>query len=145
MDQVRCVTGVLSQLVTFLDDEVYDVEDGKPGLLTPKAVRFIKERADQCLVLFWRIEHALGKRNETRGFEERLIDQLHDFNEELKENKLGRVPRLDSMQVLMNLESRKSVEVEPKLDRYSKQLKKLQLNLLLVFQVVSIQARSASW
>jgi hypothetical protein len=139
--EVNAVTGALNQLVGILDDELENVKNSKPRLLSDKAVEFIKERADQSLVVFWRIDQQLRKRRELRDFEESLVEKLVGFNEQVKEKKY-RLERLDSMGLLIRLESRKWVDVAPKIDGFSKQLRKLQLNLALVFQVISIRARS---
>jgi len=142
LDAADAVTGSLNQLVGILDDEIDDVEDSKPRQLSDKAVEFIKERADQALVLFWRTENVLMKRREPRNFEERLVERLVGFNDEVKEKKKGSLERLDSMGLLIRLEDLKWLDVASKIDGFSKMLRKVQLNLALVFQVVSIRARS---
>jgi hypothetical protein len=142
VDGVHATTGAMEQVHGLLEDEKKNIAKGHPAVLfSTKALLEVKSRADQCLILFWRIEAVITKKRESRDFEDQLADRLNAFNKGIATCNEPKLPRLDSHRVLSMLECLKWTYVAPKLDQYSKELDRLQLNLVLMFQVISLRAR----
>lgn len=142
IDGINATTGAMDQVRDLLKDEKRNIEKGHPAtLFSAKALDDVKGRADQCLIIFWQIEAAITKKREARNFEDELAERLDAFNQVITSTAEPKLPRLDIHQVLSRLESLKWTYVAPKLDQYSKELDRLQLNLVLMFQVISMRAR----
>lgn len=141
VEGVNATTGVMDQVRGLLEEEKKNIEKGHPAILfSTKALLDVKGRADQCLIIFWRIEAAIMKKREPRDFEEQLAIRLDAFNRRIAETTEPKIPRLDSNRALSKLECLKWTYATPKLNRYRKELDRIQLNLVLMFQVISIRA-----
>jgi hypothetical protein len=143
IDGVNATTGVMDQVRGLLEDEKKNIENGHMAMLfNTKALDDVKGRADQCLIIFWRIETAIIKKREARDFEEQLAERLEAFNADIKAKKEPKLAKLDTHRIFSKLECLKWTYVAPKLDQYSRELDRVQLNLVLMFQVISMRARS---
>ncbi|RFU30295.1 hypothetical protein B7463_g6035, partial [Scytalidium lignicola] len=102
-------------------------------LFSSKALDDVKDTADKCLIIFWRIEGTVAN---IRHVENQLIQRLIKFNEEVQTNKEAVTISLDN-----NWSIRRRIRwpsIVPKLKSYSRQLDTLKLNLVLIIQVISL-------
>ena len=143
LEGINATTGAMNQVHGLIDDEKESIEGGgKPILFSYKALGDVKKTADQCLILFWRIEATITKTDDSKCLEKKLERELHIFNENINAKTDSRLRKLDSVLVLSKLECLRWPFIAPKLDDYNQQLQRLQMNLILIFQVVSIRALS---
>ena len=95
MDQVR----------GLLEDKKKNIKNEHPAVLfSAKALDDVKARADQCLIIFWRIKDVIIRKRESRDFEEQLANRLDTLNKGIAGRIDQKLPRLDSLQVLSRLE-----------------------------------------
>jgi hypothetical protein len=146
VDGVNATTAAMNQVRSFLDEERDNVESGgKTVLFSDKALRDVKNALDHCLALFWRIECTLLNKPSPKQIDEEIKKRLDTFNKQIIEKKNPETPTLNENLVLKRLRKFEYLRwpyFAPKLEHYSIQLNRLQINLILMFQVISIRAIS---
>jgi hypothetical protein len=141
VDTVYSTTGALEQVQEFLKREKNNVEQGgEPELFSPKALAQIRKTSDKCLKIFWRIEATILS-DSSSDLEERISRRLVEFHAEIEANRAQTVLRLDTGLKLSTLMRwRWSFNISNKLDKHNEHLHRLQTTLILMFQVISLQA-----
>jgi hypothetical protein len=143
MDGVNATTGAMDQVRGLLDDENERIaQDGKAVLFSVKALEDIKGIVDQCLIIFWKIEATITNKSDSKFLDQDISRRLVIFNDEVKAKKASKLLKLDSMLVLTKMQCLRWPYVAPKLEQYGVQLNGLQVNLILMFQVVSMRAKT---
>jgi hypothetical protein len=140
VDEIRSTTYALEGVYLYLKQEVANTRRGYPlCLFTGTSLIKVKVTADQCLVVFWRIEATISG-NWPADIEDRLVKKLTEFNEnlvshsdtpvfiqsELTENPLG-------LRDKFRWASKAS-----KLEKFCKKLQRYQDNLQLLLQIVQL-------
>lgn len=118
--------------------------DGKPALFSAKALEDIKAIVDQCLRLYWKVEAAIMNNSESKLLDQEIATKLAIFNDEIKAKKSSKLLQLNTNLVLTRLECLRWPYVAPRLEQYGLQLNGLQFNLMLIFQVISVRAKTAA-
>lgn len=145
MDVVNATTGGMDQVRGLLGDEnERKALGGGAVLFSAKALEDIKGIADQCLVLFWKIEATITNKSDSKSFDQEVLGELATFNDKLKTEKASKLLKLDSMLVLTKMQCLRWPYVAPKLEQYGAQLNGFQVNLILIFQVVSMRANTVT-
>jgi hypothetical protein len=143
LEGIRATSDAMEQVKGFLDDENENIKKGhKAMLFNAKALSNIKGTADQCLELFWRIEDTITTQLDSKTLEVQISNRLSAFNKDIESGGTSKVLKLDQPMVLRKLKHLKWPLVAPKLEQYNVQLHRLQTNLILMFQVISIRAMS---
>lgn len=142
LHSINATSLAMEQVRSLLDEDRKAVKKHqKATLFNSKALANIKGLADQCLVLFWRIEATITNKYERqRDLEDRIEEQLLAFNEDITAGKGPSTPTVNDNLVLNRLQQLKWHFVEPKLEKYSRQLQTLQSSLVLMFQVATCGA-----
>ncbi|KAL8377232.1 hypothetical protein RB595_008080 [Gaeumannomyces hyphopodioides] len=123
----------------YLDAESQNQQSGhKGGLFSKDALIFVKNNADRCLLVFWRIEATVLDKSD-KNLEGILRDRLEEFNSKARARpgdvKLSPEPVPPSLSFLGRL---RWPLVAPKLDEFRSQLQFHQQCLSLVFMVISL-------
>jgi hypothetical protein len=140
LDGIFSTTSALNRIYELLEDECEHLKQGNQTtiLFTPEALDDVKGTADKCLVIFWRIESTICN---IRDSEKELVRKLTAFNEEIKSKNLSQIKTNLTPVSLTSLWSRiRWPLIAPRLDNYHKQLQGHQLNLVLMFNVISLAA-----
>jgi hypothetical protein len=138
---IHATTCALNQVHGILAEECENLErKGRAILFSAKAIDDVKGAADKCLLIFWRIEATITSKSGSK-LEEELIKRLNAFNQELGTKKGPSPIRVDSALISLTTWGRlRWPLIAPKLDSYNSQLQLLQMNLVLMFSVVSLHA-----
>lgn len=145
LDGLNATIGAMHQVRDLLEDEnKCTARDGKAPLFSTKALEDIKIIVDQCLMLFWRIEAIITNKADSRVLDQEIARNLVIFNNEVGPKKASKLLRLDSNVVLRKMQCLRWPYVSPKLEMYGQQLNSLQINLILIFQVVSLASIRAN-
>ncbi|KAL8406594.1 hypothetical protein RB596_005172 [Gaeumannomyces avenae] len=123
----------------YLDVESQNQQSGQQGgLFSKDALIFVKNNADRCLLVFWRIEAAVLDKSD-KNLEGILRDRLVEFDSKARAHpgdlKLSPEPVPQSLSFLGRL---RWPLVAPKLDEFRSQLQFHQQCLSLVFMVISL-------
>lgn len=139
---VVATNNALSQVEGLLREERKNiVERGKPILFSEKALNDVQDNADQCLQIFWRIEATVLRKDST---EAQILRRLDRFHKELRNTRdLDEIPSVLKFDNTQKLSRRQQLtwafSTGDKLEKYNRQLYRLQTTLILVFQVVHLR------
>lgn len=87
LNGIHATTCALDQVHGFLEEEVEHLKTTRQAaFFTPKSIQAVKRTADECLIIFWRIEATIANKYHSK-FEEELIVKLNNFNEKLSKQK----------------------------------------------------------
>jgi ABC-type multidrug transport system fused ATPase/permease subunit len=138
---IHATTSALNQVHEILAEECEHVErHGRAIFFSAKAINDVKGTADRCLLIFWRIEATITSKTGS-NFEKELTKRLKTFNEELaKKKRLDPIPIDRDLISLTRWGRLRWPLIAPKLDSYNNQLQQLQMNLVLMFSVISLGA-----
>jgi hypothetical protein len=138
---IHATTCALDQVRGILAEECENLErKGRPVFFSTKAIDDVKSTADKCLLIFWRIEATITK-NSGSKLEEELIKRLNTFNQQLATKKSPDPIPVDTNLISLTIWGRlRWPYIAPKLDNYTSQLQLLQMNLVLMFSVISLHA-----
>jgi hypothetical protein len=138
---IHATTCALNQVHGTLAEECDNLKQkGRAILFSAKAIDDVKGTADKCLLIFWRIEATITSKSGSK-LEEELVRRLIAFNHELITKKCHDPIKVDSALVSLTTWGRlRWPLIAPKLDNYNSQLQLLQMNLVLMFSVVSLHA-----
>jgi hypothetical protein len=139
---VHATACALNQVHGILVEECeYRERKGRAILFSAKAIEDVRGTADKCLIIFWRIEATIANKTTRSNFEEQLNERLKKFNEELSKKKHPDPLNVDTTSIsLSRWERLRWPYITPKLEDYNNQLQRLQLNLVLMFSVISLGA-----
>ncbi|CAG8959900.1 hypothetical protein HYFRA_00013172 [Hymenoscyphus fraxineus] len=144
---IEATNNALTQVEGLLREEKKNIlERGKPILFSTKALDDVQEAADQCLKIFWRIEATVLRKDSAKNLELQISRRLERFRKEVRKSRnLDEIPsalKLDASQKL-KLSRRQQLtwafSTGDKLEKYNRQLYRLQTTLILVFQVVHLK------
>ena len=142
VESVGLVSNALQEIHRLLEIEHRNLQSGnRPKLFSEKSMSKVKDTADQCLIVFWRIEGTvLNNINDNAKFDEQLALRLQHFNQKLQNNpedlSLGVDRRLELL--TLSLVGRiRWAYIQPKLDQYCQRLRDYQVSLTLIFTVIS--------
>lgn len=80
---IQATTLALNQVHGFLKEEVEHLKTKKQAtFFSPTSINAVKKTADECLVIFWKIEATIAHKSHS-NIEEKLIAKLNEFNEAL--------------------------------------------------------------
>jgi hypothetical protein len=138
---IHATTCALDQVQGILAEECENLkEKGRAVFFSAKAIDDVKGTADKCLLIFWRIEATITSKAGSK-FEDELIRRLNTFNQELGTNKCPSPIKVDNaLDSLTTWGRLRWPLIAPKLESYNSQLQRLQMNLVLMFSVVSLHA-----
>jgi len=141
LDGIYATSDALEQVRGFLEDEKKNFDsEGKLKLFSIEALATIETTANKCLKIFWRIEASVLNKSSS-DLEEKISKSLALFHEELRVKKQPPVLKLDPECKLSRRQRFKwSFSTSDKLEKYNRQLERLQTTLILMFQVISIRA-----
>jgi hypothetical protein len=137
--EIHATTCALNQIHGILAKECENLErKGRAILFSTKAIDDVKSSADKCLLIYWRVEGAITSQSGSQ-FEDDLIKRLDSFNQELSTKKSPSPITVDD--ALVSLTTWRRVHwplITPTLAIHSSQLQLLQMNLVLMFSVISL-------
>ena len=138
---IHATTCALNQVHGILADECENLErKGRAVFFSTKAIDNVKSTADKCLLIFWRIEATITSKSGSK-LEEELIKRLNTFNQQLTTKKSPDPIPVDTTLISLTTWGRlRWPYIAPKLDNYTSQLQLLQMNLVLMFSVISLHA-----
>ncbi|KAI1258447.1 hypothetical protein F5Y18DRAFT_356077 [Xylariaceae sp. FL1019] len=144
VDEIDSTSHALKEVYLLIREELDSFDKGKPLLLfTETSLLNVKQTADQCLVIFWRIEatiEATISGDSSANTKEKLIKKLNEFNK--LNSYSSNFPIAIELRPISNpLDSRQKARWTTnvsKLEDYCEQLRRLKINLTLTFQVVSL-------
>lgn len=141
LETLYSTSEALEQVQEFLKREKKNVEQGgQPELFSAKALAQIRKTSDKCLKIFWKIE-AVILRDSSSDLDDRISRRLVAFHAEIEANRAQPVICLDTRLKLSSLMRwRWSFSISRKLDKHNDHLHRLQTTLILMFQVISLQA-----
>lgn len=138
---IRSTASALESLYTYvkLEREGMVNRRGRLQLFSLQALIDLKDTADQCLIIFWRIEATITG-NKDSASDEELARKLVQFNKLLKKDEAAKVSLDDtigdpSWSIFGNI---RWTYIDFKLDGYSQQLHHYQGCLTLMCSVVSL-------
>lgn len=137
---IQSTSAALHQLHDLLKKEFENLEKGRASLLfTPKALDDVKDTADKCMIIFWRIEGTIKNECDAK-FEKGLGQKLVDFNKQLQDNIQPEPIKIEgSWTIRRNL---RWPFITSKLEGFGKQLQNLQISLVLMLSIISLGAQS---
>jgi len=138
---IHATTCALNQVHGILAEDIENLErTGRAIFFSAKAVEDVKGTADKCLILFWRIEATITNKTGS-NFEDELIQRLSGFNSDVLGKKDCAPINVDAtLTALSRWKQLRWPYIAPKLDDYNNQLLRLQMNLVLMFTVISLGA-----
>ncbi|KAI1173303.1 hypothetical protein F4777DRAFT_456728 [Nemania sp. FL0916] len=141
VDEIQFTTSALEGVYHFLKQEVVNIKQGGPlSLFSEISLIKVKDTADRCLVVFWRIEATISG-NWPAEVEDQLVKKLTEFNEKLASHS-PETPitiELELAETPLGLRDKfRWASKASKLDKYCTQLQRYQDNLQLLLQVVSL-------
>lgn len=137
---IHATTCALNQVHGILAECANLERTGRAIFFSAKAIDDVKGTADKCLLIFWRIEATITNKTGSK-FEEELIKRLNSFNKELITKKHPNPIKVDTTLISLSTWGRlRWPYIAPKLDNYNSQLHRLQMNLVLMFSVISLGA-----
>lgn len=142
---VDATNNALIQIEGLLREERKNiVERGKPMLFSEKALDDVQETADQCLKIFWRIEATVLRKDSAKDLELQILRRLARFHKEIRNTRnLDETPSVLKFDTTQKLSKRQQLtwafSTGDKLEKYNRQLYRLQTTLILVFQVVHLR------
>lgn len=146
-DGVSSTTYALEKIHEYLKAEELNQRQGRGLLLfSNRALLGLKETADKCLLVFWRIEATIASKNH-RGFEEELVARLEQFNEDVRNDRdpcrFSAANSVSDLKLGFRGRLRWSF-ILPKLDGFNKQLQHYQLSLTLMCSVVCLGSQRSN-
>jgi hypothetical protein len=148
VDEIKLITSVLNEIYKFLDQEVANVKHRKSlYFFSETSLITVKETADRCLVVFWRVEATISSTKSVE-LERELARRLNEFNQKVHLYTPDSPIQIDSELTRSRLSLRESFGwpfKASKLDKYCKQLQRYQDNLVLLLQVVSLGQQRREW
>ena len=142
LDVVKSTSRSLSQVELLLREEKRNLAiDGKAKLFSTTAVENIRSNADDCLMIFWRIEATLLKKDNPKDLQIYVLRKLLDWRSALARNPDENPPdlALESDQRLSRRQRFRWSSVGAKLEKYTKQLHSLQTDLILLVTVINFK------
>lgn len=138
-DSIQSTTAALNRIHELLQKECDIIANkGTTLLFSPKALDDLKDTANKCLLVFWRIEGTITNQCGT-SFEEGLALRLLEFNKQVLGNSQRAVVNIDITWTVWR--SLRWPFITVKLQEYSKQLQGLQTSLTLMVSVISLGAQ----
>jgi hypothetical protein len=130
---IHATTCALDQVHGFLEEEVNHMKTkSQATFFTSKSIQAVKRTADECLIIFWRIEATVTNKSRSK---QDLIVKLDIFNEKLKEKEpppLTVDKNLTSMSIWDRL---RWPLITYKLEQFNSQIQSRQANLVLIFSL----------
>ncbi|KAI0186532.1 hypothetical protein EV127DRAFT_168939 [Xylaria flabelliformis] len=144
--EIKSTASALEEIYFYLEKEVHNVEAGKPlELFTESSLIKVKDTADKCLVVFWRIEIAMSG-NEPDGFDDELRNRLNSFNQKLASYCTGQIIeielQLNSGPLRFRDKFRWALQ-SSKLEKFCKGLQGHRNHLVLLLQIVLLGQQQA--
>ncbi|ESZ96445.1 hypothetical protein SBOR_3177 [Sclerotinia borealis F-4128] len=150
LTNIRAASNSIEQINIFLKEESERVvkQRQKATLLSIEGIRKFQQTTDDCLKIFWRVEAWVLNKDDSPDLEIKIKLRLCEYKEELRANP-GKHPKLLKVdealaKVRKFKESRLARYINPlgehKLDRYSKELQRLQVSLNVFFSILNIRA-----
>ncbi|KAI0859376.1 hypothetical protein F4860DRAFT_504780 [Xylaria cubensis] len=144
--EIKSTASALEEIYFYLEKEVHNVEAGKPlELFTESSLIKVKDTADKCLVVFWRIEIAMSG-NEPDGFDDELRNRLNGFNQKLTSYCTGQIIeielQLNSGPLRFRDKFRWALQ-SSKLEKFCKGLQGHRNHLVLLLQIVLLGQQQA--
>ncbi|KAI1366552.1 hypothetical protein F5Y08DRAFT_300941 [Xylaria arbuscula] len=141
VEQIGITTSALEEIYVFLEQEVANIKRGQAlYLFSGNSLEKVKETADKCLVIFWRVEATISG-NWPAGIETQLVKRLVEFNNQLAHYspETTITIELELNSDLLGLRDKlRWPNKASKLDKYCKQLQIYQDSLVLLLQIVSL-------
>ncbi|KAL3423684.1 hypothetical protein PVAG01_05431 [Phlyctema vagabunda] len=139
---VDATSRAMKEIYGLLNDEKKNIErEGKSILFSIEGIQQLRATADSCLLLFWKIEATIANRSE-RNLDEKLQRRLRQFRREIETTTKSKIAKPNQNLVLSTRDRLRWPYITPKLEEFSRQLRDLQVNLVLLFQVVNLRAVS---
>jgi hypothetical protein len=142
LSEIHATTCALNQIHGILAEECENLDRrGRAVFFSAKAIDDLKEAADKCLSIFWRIEGTFTNKFDP-NFEDELINRFNTLNQELSAKKCPSPIEVNPSLVSLATCGRRLrwPFIASRLDTYSSQLKSLQMKLALMFSVVTLHA-----
>lgn len=141
LEALYSTSGALEQVQEFLQREHRNVAGGgQPELFSKGALVQVRKTSDLCLKIFWRIEAAILGESRSE-LEDKISRRLVAFHDEIDADREPRTLSLDqNLKVSRLMRWRWAFKISNKLNEYNRQLHRQQTTLILLFQVISLQA-----
>ncbi|KAF7855398.1 hypothetical protein EAF04_010141 [Stromatinia cepivora] len=149
LTNIRAASDCIEQINLFLKEESDRVvkQRQKATLLSIGGIRKIQQTTDECLKIFWRIEAWVLDKDDSPELETKITLRLYEYKEKVRENPEEHPQILKVSETLIKVrklkESRFAKYINPlgehKLDRYSKDLQRLQVSLNSFFSILNIR------
>ncbi|KAI1840598.1 hypothetical protein JX266_013202 [Neoarthrinium moseri] len=140
LDVLESTVEALGEVNHFLNTEIRAHQHYKKTFTySTKWLLSVKRTADKCLIVFWRIEAAIIDTSKTTDKE--LMDRLANYNKQVSANNSTIPIEIELRLKGITLRVPKRLRwpyIIPKLDAYSQQLQRFQVNLVLMFQVITL-------
>jgi hypothetical protein len=140
-EYIETTTFALKRIQEYLKLEARNQQANKAlQLFSPNALLGIKETADKCLLVFWRVEATVTRRTHA-AIDRELLLKLQRFNNDIAHDIIPRLFEKREWEEVLDLGFRSHIWWTfnlPKLDNYTKQLSNYQQSLTLMFTIVSL-------